>query len=83
MSAKALASNLVYHAHPKHIEFDFHYIHDLVHSHRLDVHYIASTNQLVNLFTKALFDRRKCVMCIKYVKKCVINAYSRKYTFVK
>ncbi|KAL6980807.1 hypothetical protein U1Q18_052677 [Sarracenia purpurea var. burkii] len=54
ISAIALASNPVFHARTKHIEVDYHFIHEKVLSKQIAVQYISSDNQLTDLFTKAL-----------------------------
>jgi hypothetical protein len=54
MSARSLASNLVYHARTKHIELDVHYVRDRVLQNKLKVCYIPSSDQIADCLTKPL-----------------------------
>lgn len=51
-NAKDLAQNLVFHACIKHIEIDHHFLCVLVLNNQLDIQYICSNDQLVDLLTK-------------------------------
>lgn len=57
-SARALASNLIFHAHTKHIEIDVHFVREIVASKRLTVQYVSSKFQIADMLTKALFGPR-------------------------
>ena len=50
----AIASNLVFHARPKHLEVDYHFVCEKVLRRDLQVKYIAIGDQLANIFTKSL-----------------------------
>ena len=54
VSAISLASNPVYHVRTKHIKVDYHFVREKVLSKDLRVHYITSTDQVTDLFTKGL-----------------------------
>jgi len=54
VSTLAIASNLVFHAHTKHIEVDYHFVRERVLRHVLQVKFIASQDQLADILTKGL-----------------------------
>lgn len=54
MGATQLAANPIFHARTKHIEVSYHFLRDLVCKGLLSVHFVRSSNQLADIFTKGL-----------------------------
>jgi hypothetical protein len=54
LGALALAFNLVYHTCTKHIEVDYHFIHEKVVNKDVTTRYLPTLDQLVDIFTKDL-----------------------------
>jgi histone deacetylase 1/2 len=52
LGATYLSANPVFHARTKHIEVDFHFVREKVALGALDVRFIASGDQLADVFTK-------------------------------
>ena len=46
--------NPLFHAQTKHIEVDYHYIHEKVLAKELKLNFISTLDQLADIFTKAL-----------------------------
>ncbi|KAI5332873.1 hypothetical protein L3X38_023002 [Prunus dulcis] len=57
-SAISLASNPVFHARTKHVEVDYHFTRELVQNGSFRLHYVCSSNQLADIFTKSLSSSR-------------------------
>jgi hypothetical protein len=54
LSALALASNSVFHARTKHIEVDYHFIHEKVLNGDILIRFISTHNQVADIFTKGM-----------------------------
>uniref|UniRef100_A0A2N9FVU6 Reverse transcriptase Ty1/copia-type domain-containing protein n=1 Tax=Fagus sylvatica TaxID=28930 RepID=A0A2N9FVU6_FAGSY len=54
ISALAIASNPMFHAHTKHIEVDFHFVRERVLRKDLEVKFVSTVDQLADIFTKSL-----------------------------
>lgn len=54
LGATYLTANPIFHARTKHIEVGFHFVRERVALRMLDVHFISSADQIVDIFTKAL-----------------------------
>ena len=54
MSSIQLANNPVFHARTKHIEVHYHYVQEKVLAHEIDLVYVSSHEQVVDIFTKSL-----------------------------
>lgn len=48
----SLASNLLFHAGTKHVEIDYHFVHEKMVLKEIVVYFISSKDQIVDLFTK-------------------------------
>jgi hypothetical protein len=58
VSALALASNPVYHAHTKHIEVDYHFVREKVVNGDIQIKFISTDDQITDIFTKGLSTAR-------------------------
>uniref|UniRef100_A0A2N9IBU1 Reverse transcriptase Ty1/copia-type domain-containing protein n=1 Tax=Fagus sylvatica TaxID=28930 RepID=A0A2N9IBU1_FAGSY len=58
ISAIILASNPVCHAQMKHIEIDYHFVHEKVVRNGISIKYISTVDQVADIFTKGLTSAR-------------------------
>jgi len=49
-----LSANLVFHAHTKHVEVNYHFVRDRVAKKEIQIRFISSQDQLADVFTKPL-----------------------------
>jgi histone deacetylase 1/2 len=50
-----LSANPIFHARTKHVEVDYHFVHDRVTKKEIHIRFIPSRDQLADVFTKPLF----------------------------
>jgi hypothetical protein len=70
VSALALASNPVFHAHTKYIEVDYHFIREKVINRDILVKFISTMDQLADIFTKGLSSARFALLKSKLEGGC-------------
>jgi hypothetical protein len=54
LGATYLSANPIFHVHTKHVEVDYHFVHDQVTKNDIQIRFIPSKDQLANVLTKPL-----------------------------
>jgi len=54
LGATYLSANPIFHARTKHVEVDYHFVHDRVAKKEIQIHFVPSRDQLTDVFTKPL-----------------------------
>jgi hypothetical protein len=62
VNAIALASNLVFHSHTKHIEIDYHFVREKVVNHDIQVQHTSTQDQIADVFTKGHTANQYCFL---------------------
>jgi hypothetical protein len=65
IGATNMSVNPIFHAHTKHVEIDFHFVRDRVVDRSLEILFIPSSDQLVDVLTKPLVSTRFQRLCFK------------------
>jgi hypothetical protein len=55
LGAIYLSVNLIFYARTKYVEVDYYFVHNRVAKKDIQIHFISSKNQLVDVLTKPLF----------------------------
>ena len=55
LSATYLSVNPIFHARTKHVEVNYHFVHDKIAKKGILIHFIFSKDQLADIFIKPLF----------------------------
>ena len=83
IGAKYLSANLVFHAHTKHIEVEYHFVQERVTRKLLDIEHISTKDQVADGFTKPLGVRQPKIfknnlnMKLNQIEgECQINRYA-------
>eukprot|EP00249_Psilotum_nudum_P025841 c30816_g1_i1 orf=124-300(+) len=58
MSSIQLEKNSVFHVRTKHIEVHYHFVHEKVVDQEIDLLYVPTIDQIVNIFTKPLLPQK-------------------------
>jgi hypothetical protein len=52
--ATYLSANHIFHARIKHVEVDYHFVHDKIAKKDIQIHFISSRDQFIDILTKPL-----------------------------
>ena len=63
VGATYLAANPIFHAWTKHVEIDYHFVHEQVNSHQLRIAYLSTKDQATDILTKPL--PKSCLLQLK------------------
>lgn len=65
IKATVLASNPIIHARTKHVEIDYHFVREKVANKSLQIHFLASKDQIADILTKPLASPRFLLLSSK------------------
>ena len=65
LGATYLSANLISYACTKHVDVDYHFVQDRVAEKEIQIRFITSKNQLVDVLTKPLTSLRLCLFMVQ------------------
>lgn len=70
LDATYLLANPIFHAHTKHVEVDFHFVHEKVAQGQLSVQHIHTNDRIADVLTKSLSSQRFLLLRYIHVAAC-------------